>query len=223
MQHREMRTRFVNLRDPFAEFRLRHRTEEGGEGGGGGGNGGGGPEEEEESSEEEEEGEPQGKGKKGKSKPEDDFPWDDYNRLRRETADRSRKDREREQEEARKRGEHEKIAQQEKERADAAEAEAKKLKQEKVVTRVAGRKKMKDPTDAPLYLSDEEMEDEASAERALDRLEERKPHLFDRTRKTGGNEINEEEEHEERETSRTSGNGDEPYGLERLRSVKRKT
>jgi hypothetical protein len=160
-------------------------------------------------------------GKKDEKK--DDFPWDEHNRLKREASERAKNDREREQEEARKRGEHEKVAANEKKRADEAEAERDRLRREQVVTAVAARVGMIDPTDAAANLSPEEMEDEASAERALERLRERKGHLFSKS-KTGADDIDEDERR--REEVRTGGHSDDdgegPMGLERLRGVKRK-
>lgn len=208
---------FINLRDPF--HRTFFRTEDPA-GGGGGGGGAGDPEPK-----------PQDPPKDDPPKDDppkpkgDDFPWDDYNRLRRQTADADRERREREQEEARKRGEHEKVAKEEKDRADKAEAKAAKLERKAVAMSVAGRDefKMKDPTDVERFLSEDDMMDEASVARALTKLKERRPELFVGSTRTGGEIDDDEQRRREREVENGGANkDDEPFGLDRLRSVKRK-
>lgn len=207
--------------------RLIHRTYFEGEGGGGGTGSGGGSGSEEKETETNKETED--KEKKEPEKKSDDFPWDEFNRMKRTVAETAQEKREREAEEARKRGEHERLEKEAQERATNAERERDELKQQVMVTNVAGRDeyKMKDPTDAKRFLGKEDMTDEASVERALTRLKERRPELFVKAGRTGGQIEEEEADKQKRrerevETGKNEGEGEKPFGLNRLRSVKRK-
>lgn len=111
---------------------------------------------------------------------------DDYNRLKREAAERAKKDREAERKRAEEEGRHqdvisglEKERDTEKERADTAEGELAALRKQIVVERVARKLNFRDPADALLHLPDDTEGTEAAVEKALKTVKQEKSYLID--------------------------------------------
>lgn len=148
----------------------------------------------------------------------DDFPWDEHNRLKREAAERSKADKKAERERQKEDGKLQELADAETKRANEAESELAKLQRERNAEQWAGAEGLTHPEDVARFLTDEEMEEERAARAALRKLKERRPELFGEQRRSGGD-INEEEDGE---TETRATGGEEPYGLDRLRGVKRK-
>lgn len=143
------------------------------------------------------------------------------NRLKREAAERSKKDREARRKQAKKDGKFERLAQEETERADKAEAELARFQRRANVTKVADRLNMEDPEDAFRFLDEDDMDDERLAERALKKLRDKRPSLF-KTKRRSGKDIDSETDDDDPTRDKNSG-GEGVTGFERLRSVKRKT
>lgn len=155
----------------------------------------------------------------GGKKKDDEFPWDEHNRLKREAAERAKKERDEEAKRRREAGEHEKVATEATERADKAEAELERVKRERRAETVAERVGFIYADDIGRYLTVEQMESEQSIESALKDLKKEKPRYFEDKQRSGG----EIEEEERREPAPRTGGESEPFGFERLRGVKRKS
>lgn len=117
----------------------------------------------------------------------------ELNRLRRERAAEAKKARDAEKARKREAGQHQELAQEaERERdeanarADEAEAEREAIIRGLRVTAVAQRYNMHDPSMAVQLLTEDETEDDASAESAIKKLAKSKPFLFGDPPRTGG-------------------------------------
>lgn len=150
---------------------------------------------------------------------------DENNRLKREAAERDRKDREAEQERLREAGEHE-------ERADRAEARVAELEQEiadrdqrDLIEKSAAAVGMEFPQDAAALLTADEKKDESTVEAGLRRLKQERPKLFGEVRRSGGSiESDAQDREEERKRINDAQNGASVgAGIQRLRGVQRKT
>lgn len=167
-----------------------------------------------------------GKDDTGSSTKDDSFPWDEHNRLKREAAERARKDREAEEKRKQDEGKHEEVISglrtentELKDRLDRIEKSGR-------VEKVAKRLGFYDPDDAARYLTTEQMEDERSIEQALKDLKKEKPRLFDDTGRSGGDVDNDDRDNDDpgrrtRTGEQRDGDG-KTFGIETLRSVKRK-
>lgn len=119
---------------------------------------------------------------------------DDYNRLKREAADRAKADREAERKRAEEEGRHADVVKalederdSEKKRADDAEGNLARLEKQLLVNKVAQKLKFRDPADASLHLPDDTPADEAAIERALKTVAKEKDYLIDgQGSRTGG-------------------------------------
>ncbi len=128
-----------------------------------------------------------------------EFPWDEFNRLRREQADtakaarqaqrEAKSARERERKEA---GQYDEIlAEKDDEvsaagaRAEAAEYQLDQFQRRTRINASAQRLHFKDPQDAVMFLDEDDTEDDVSTERALKRLAREKPYLIDTRRASG--------------------------------------
>lgn len=124
---------------------------------------------------------------------------DEYNRLRRESAEaakrartaerEAKKQRERERREA---GQHDEIiAEKEEEaaaaaaRAEAAEYQLEQFQRRTRINAMASSLGFRDPEDAAHFLDEDETDDDRSTERALKRLAREKPYLVDSKRSSG--------------------------------------
>lgn len=150
---------------------------------------------------------------------------DEVNRLKREAAERDKKDREAEAKRLKEAGEHEK-------RADAAEARVAELEQQiadrdlrESVEKAAQNAGMEFPQDAAALLTEEEKADDRAIERGIRRLKEERPKLFGEVRRSGGDvQTNEgDRERERQQINDQAGRPDMSAGINRLRSVERKT
>lgn len=144
---------------------------------------------------------------------------DENNRLKREAAKRQKDARERRRKAAEKKGKWEEIARDETTRADTAESELQKLRRQINVSKVAGRLNMKHPEDAHRFLDDDDMDDERLTERAVKKLKEERPELFNSKRRSGGNIDNGDGDGDDDD----AGKRPTGTGFDRLRSVQRKT
>lgn len=128
-----------------------------------------------------------------------EFPWDEFNRLRREQADTAKaarlaqkdakKARDRERKEA---GQYDEILAEKDEevsaagaRAEAAEYQLDQFQRRTLINSTAQRLHFKDPQDAVRFLDEDDTDDEVSTERALKRLAREKPYLIDARRASG--------------------------------------
>lgn len=145
---------------------------------------------------------------------------DENNRLKREAAKKAKAEREERRKKLKRAGKYEEIAAEETQRADKAEADLQKLQRQINVSKVAGNLQMKHPEDASKFLDEDDMDDERLTERALKRLKERRPELFNTKRRSAGpsNESDDDDDDDREGKGPPAGTG-----FDRLRSVKRKT
>lgn len=168
---------------------------------------------------------------KSKSKKDDgelDKILAENNRLKREAAERDRKERETQRKRDEEEGKYKELYERERDRAEKADEALATERQARLVSRVAKRLKFHDPEDAVRYLDKEDMTDERTIERRLESVSTEKKWLVNASGRTGGSHDDDDDDTgRERERQSSRDNGDEQQdrelaGFQRLRSVKRK-
>ena len=155
----------------------------------------------------------------GKKKTPTEQLTDENNSLKREAAERDRKDREAEQERLKTAGKHEERANKAEARNKELEEEIESLKKGGTIREIAEREGMEHPADAVAFLTDEEKKDDRSIEEGIRRLQSDRPKLFTGKKRSGGD-VRTHEEVPDPPRRRDEAT---PPGLGRLRSVQRKT
>ncbi len=133
------------------------------------------------------------------SRGDDDFPWDEHNRLKREAAETAKRARAAERDAKKQRQKSQKdqgnydelLSEKDEEvsaaaeRAEAAEYALEQFKKNNAISKIAGKLGFRDPSDAIQFLGESDVDDDVAIERALKRLGREKPYLVDTKRSSG--------------------------------------